>query len=120
VANKFKELHKKNGKDSVAYYGSGQALSEESYLANRIFKVDPATGAVSNFVTHGLFRALQENRKYKLLPVLLNEAEIRQLMLFMEHMNYPIQGYSLLQNLQQVLHMLSQFLEQSKDSFHQV
>jgi len=49
-----------------------------------------ALAEVGSFVTHGLFRALQENRKYKLLPVLLNEAEIRQLMLFMEHMNYPI------------------------------
>ncbi|MCA8959526.1 MAG: nitrate reductase [Planctomycetes bacterium] len=38
LADKFAESIRKNGKDSVAYYGSGQALSEESYLANRIFK----------------------------------------------------------------------------------
>ncbi len=38
VAEKFADSIKKNGADSVAYYGSGQALSEESYLANRLFK----------------------------------------------------------------------------------
>ncbi len=38
VADKFAEAIKQYGPDSVAYYGSGQALSEESYLANRLFK----------------------------------------------------------------------------------
>lgn len=38
VANKFAESIKKKGPNSVAYYGSGQALSEESYFANRLFK----------------------------------------------------------------------------------
>jgi len=38
VADKFAEAIKTHGPDSVAYYGSGQALSEESYLANRLFK----------------------------------------------------------------------------------
>ena len=38
VADKFAEKIKKNGPNSVAFYGSGQALSEESYLANRLFK----------------------------------------------------------------------------------
>jgi len=38
VADKFAEAIKAHGPDSVAYYGSGQALSEESYLANRLFK----------------------------------------------------------------------------------
>lgn len=38
MADKFAGAIKKHGPDSVAYYGSGQALSEESYLANRLFK----------------------------------------------------------------------------------
>lgn len=38
VADKFAGAIKDHGADSVAYYGSGQALSEESYLANRLFK----------------------------------------------------------------------------------
>jgi nitrate reductase NapA len=38
MADKFADSIKKNGVNSVAYYGSGQALSEESYLANRLFK----------------------------------------------------------------------------------
>ncbi|HID23446.1 MAG TPA: nitrate reductase, partial [Planctomycetaceae bacterium] len=38
VAEKFVEAIKSHGPDSVAYYGSGQCLSEESYLANRLFK----------------------------------------------------------------------------------
>jgi nitrate reductase NapA len=38
VADKFAEAIKTSGPDSVAYYGSGQALAEESYLANRLFK----------------------------------------------------------------------------------
>ena len=38
VAQKFAGAIEDHGPDSVAYYGSGQALSEESYLANRVFK----------------------------------------------------------------------------------
>ena len=38
VVNKFKELHTKYGKDAVAYYGSGQAMTEESYTFNKLFK----------------------------------------------------------------------------------
>ena len=38
VANKFAEAIQANGPNSVAYYGSGQAFSEESYFANRLFK----------------------------------------------------------------------------------
>lgn len=38
VADKFKYYHKKYGKDSVAYYGSGQAMTEESYTFNKLFK----------------------------------------------------------------------------------
>ena len=37
-ADRFAGAVKQHGTDSVAYYGSGQALSEESYLANRLFK----------------------------------------------------------------------------------
>ena len=38
VAEKFASAISEKGVDSVAYYGSGQCLSEESYLANRLFK----------------------------------------------------------------------------------
>ncbi len=38
VANRFADDIKQHGPNSVAYYGSGQCLSEESYLANRLFK----------------------------------------------------------------------------------
>ena len=38
VAERFAQAIKEHGPDSVAYYGSGQCLSEESYLANRLFK----------------------------------------------------------------------------------
>ncbi len=38
VAKKFKEYHKKYGKDSVAYYGSGQCTTEESYTFNKLWK----------------------------------------------------------------------------------
>ncbi|MCA8977706.1 MAG: nitrate reductase, partial [Planctomycetes bacterium] len=38
VADKFAAAIKENGPDAAAYYGSGQAMSEESYLANRLFK----------------------------------------------------------------------------------
>ncbi|KAA0257815.1 nitrate reductase [Deferribacter autotrophicus] len=38
VAKKFKYFHKKYGKDSVAYYGSGQCTTEESYTFNKLWK----------------------------------------------------------------------------------
>jgi nitrate reductase NapA len=38
VANKFKESIAQYGKDSVAFYGSGQNIAEESYVANKLFK----------------------------------------------------------------------------------
>ncbi len=38
VANKFKELQDKFGKDSVAFYGSGQCMTEESYTFNKLWK----------------------------------------------------------------------------------
>ncbi|MFV0349112.1 MAG: molybdopterin-dependent oxidoreductase, partial [Halodesulfovibrio sp.] len=38
TAGKFREALATTGPDSVAYYGSGQALTEESYLVNKIFK----------------------------------------------------------------------------------
>lgn len=38
VASKFKETIEQNGKDSVCFYGSGQATTEETYVANKLFK----------------------------------------------------------------------------------
>lgn len=38
VCDRFAAAIEQGGPDSVAYYGSGQAMTEESYLANRIFK----------------------------------------------------------------------------------
>ncbi len=38
TAAKFKEAINQHGPESVAYYGSGQALTEETYLASKIFK----------------------------------------------------------------------------------
>lgn len=38
VVNKFKELHQNFGKDSVAFYGSGQCMTEESYTFNKLWK----------------------------------------------------------------------------------
>ncbi|MCG8563782.1 MAG: molybdopterin-dependent oxidoreductase, partial [Desulfobacterales bacterium] len=38
TANKFKTALAQDGPDAVAYYGSGQALTEETYLASKIFK----------------------------------------------------------------------------------
>ncbi len=38
VANKFREAIRANGADSVAFYGSGQSFTEESYVANKLFK----------------------------------------------------------------------------------
>ncbi len=38
VTGKFKQLREKYGKDAVAYYGSGQAMTEESYTFNKLWK----------------------------------------------------------------------------------
>lgn len=38
AADKFAESVKKNGNDSVAYYGSGQALTEETYLFQKVMR----------------------------------------------------------------------------------
>lgn len=38
VCDRFAAAIREHGPDSVAYYGSGQCMTEESYLANRIFK----------------------------------------------------------------------------------
>lgn len=38
MAKKFRESIEKYGPDSVAWYGSGQCLTEETYLANKLFK----------------------------------------------------------------------------------
>ncbi|MGQ9751270.1 MAG: molybdopterin oxidoreductase family protein [Thermoanaerobaculaceae bacterium] len=46
VAAKFKEAIAKYGPDSVAFYGSGQALTEETYVANKLFKAGIRTNNV--------------------------------------------------------------------------
>lgn len=38
VANKFKEAIETHGPDAVAFYGSGQGETEETYIANKLFK----------------------------------------------------------------------------------
>jgi len=38
IAEKFKEAIAKYGPDSVGYYGSGQNIAEEAYIANKLFK----------------------------------------------------------------------------------
>ena len=38
VSGKFKKLRKNYGKDAVAYYGSGQCTTEESYTFNKLWK----------------------------------------------------------------------------------
>lgn len=38
AASKFKEAIAESGPESVGFYGSGQALTEETYLASKIFK----------------------------------------------------------------------------------
>lgn len=46
VAQKFSENIKESGPDSVAYYGSGQLFTEESYTANKLFKAGIRTNNV--------------------------------------------------------------------------
>lgn len=38
VATKFKSIKETNGADALAFYGSGQAETEETYIANKLFK----------------------------------------------------------------------------------
>ncbi len=46
VAAKFSEAISAHGKDSVAFYGSGQLFTEESYTANKLFKAGIGTNNV--------------------------------------------------------------------------
>src|SRR5262249_30750124 len=46
VAQKFKEAIAASGPDAVAFYGSGQLFSEESYTANKLFKAGIRTNNV--------------------------------------------------------------------------
>jgi nitrate reductase NapA len=38
VASKFNEIRKEHGPNALAFYGSGQAETEETYMANKLFK----------------------------------------------------------------------------------
>jgi nitrate reductase (cytochrome) len=38
VASKFNSIKETNGSDALAFYGSGQAETEETYVANKLFK----------------------------------------------------------------------------------
>ncbi|GAB4337944.1 MAG: nitrate reductase [Calditrichia bacterium] len=38
VAKKFNEIRQQYGPDALAFYGSGQAETEETYMANKLFK----------------------------------------------------------------------------------
>lgn len=46
AASRFRDAIKDYGPNSIAYYGSGQALTEESYLANKIWKAGFGTNNV--------------------------------------------------------------------------
>ena len=46
VAKKFTGSVKKHGPDSVAFYGSGQGYTEESYAANKLFRAGFATNNI--------------------------------------------------------------------------
>ena len=46
VAAKFSENIRESGPDSVAFYGSGQLFTEESYTANKLFKAGIRTNNV--------------------------------------------------------------------------
>ncbi len=46
VAARFKETAEKYGSDAVAFYGSGQSLTEETYVANKLFKAGLRTNNV--------------------------------------------------------------------------
>jgi nitrate reductase NapA len=46
VATRFREAIETSGPDSVAFYGSGQGLTEETYAANKLFKAGLRTNNV--------------------------------------------------------------------------
>ena len=46
VADQFRNAITKHGPDSVAYYGSGQLYTQESYTANKLFKAGIGTNNV--------------------------------------------------------------------------
>lgn len=46
VAERFRESIEERGPDSVAYYGSGQLATQESYTANKLFKAGIGTNNV--------------------------------------------------------------------------
>ena len=46
VARRFKEAIAAHGPDAVAFYGSGQGLTEETYVANKLFKAGIRTNNV--------------------------------------------------------------------------
>jgi nitrate reductase NapA len=46
VAARFREAIEKYGPDSVGFYGSGQGLTEETYVANKLFKAGIRTNNV--------------------------------------------------------------------------
>lgn len=48
VASRFKEAIASSGPDSVAFYGSGQLVIEESYTANKLFKGGLGTNNVDS------------------------------------------------------------------------
>jgi nitrate reductase NapA len=46
VADKFGEIRDQHGPDALAFYGSGQLFTEESYTANKLFKAGLRTNNV--------------------------------------------------------------------------
>ncbi len=46
VADRFRDAIAKHGPDSVAYYGSGQLYTQETYTANKLFKAGIGTNNV--------------------------------------------------------------------------
>jgi len=46
VAKRFGEAIERRGPDAVGFYGSGQALTEETYVANKLFKAGIGTNNV--------------------------------------------------------------------------
>lgn len=46
IASRFKEVRDVHGPDALAFYGSGQLFTEESYTANKLFKAGLGTNNV--------------------------------------------------------------------------
>lgn len=46
VADRFKQIRDQHGPDALAFYGSGQLYTEESYTANKLFKAGLRTNNV--------------------------------------------------------------------------